>query len=77
MLRQFEAVHAERIRIKARGRWHDNVVGLYLKQLRDSGSAALEAGFLSVLNDYLVACVVGVIPDPDNYSPRVASVAKR
>lgn len=45
----------------------DNVLLRYLDQLRAEGDRELEAGFCSVLSDYVGTCAIGVVPDVGQY----------
>lgn len=51
-----EGVHAQ-----------DNIVLRYLRALRESGSADLEAGFASILTDFIGSALDGAVPDADYY----------
>ena len=46
----------------------DNVLLRYLDRLRAGGDRELEAGFCSVLSDYIGTCAVGAVPDVAQYT---------
>lgn len=48
-----------------------NIVGHYLRIIREQGAPALEHGFAAVLTDFIAGALDGAAPDPEVYEEEV------